>query len=257
MNSPKTKTIASLVLVGAALSMMACAVDPQDEDVDIRREELVEDCSVGDIAQCMTETGFDGVSECFENDFGVGEWTECTSGVGSTPLVLSFDNAAVSYRSDMRGSFDLTGAGMTVATDWPTAATPWLALDRDGDGHITSGAELFGSATTLADGTMASHGFMALAELDDNHDGVISAADAGVFSRLLVWADSDGSRSSDGSELTTLAQHGIVSIALDYRFTRRCDTRNNCEKETARFVYRSAGGAEQHGSVVDIHLAHR
>ncbi len=88
----------------------------------------------------------------------------------TTPLVLVFGGERVSFADDDgQSAFDLAPAGLAPQqpTDWPTAQTPWLALDRDGDGRITSGAELFGSATMTATGP-AAHGFAALADLDDN-----------------------------------------------------------------------------------------
>ncbi|MBI4702603.1 MAG: hypothetical protein HY744_15895 [Deltaproteobacteria bacterium] len=92
-----------------------------------------------------------------------GKVWECT-----TPLVLQFDpGAPVAYRQDDGASgFDLStaGDGSGARTDWPTAATPWLALDRDGDGQVGSGRELFGSATPVPGG-YARHGFAALAEI--------------------------------------------------------------------------------------------
>jgi hypothetical protein len=189
---------------------------------------------------------------------GLTYWDECSidSSAASTPLVLSFDGSSVHYETTMVGAFDVTGRGMSVATDWPAARTPWLALDRDGDGRIESGAELFGSATTLAAGGLADNGFTALRELDDDGDGRITAADA-AFSRLLLWSDVDANRSSDGSELTSLAQHGIVSIDLDYTVERRCDSRNNCEVERASFRFRDDSGRTRSGAVIDVHLAHR
>src|SRR5215510_2086314 len=64
-----------------------------------------------------------------------GDHYECTCSY--TPLVLSFDRAPVEFIPAAASfAFDLTGAGQNIATDWPTARTPWLALDRDGDGRI-------------------------------------------------------------------------------------------------------------------------
>jgi hypothetical protein len=170
--------------------------------------------------------------------------------------VLSFDGAPVQYTQRMAGAFDLSGHGLSIATDWPSASTPWLALDRDGSGSIESGAELFGSATQLSGGLLASNGFQALAELDDNGDGVITESDSS-FAQLLVWADGDASRSSNGSELSSLSQHRIVSIELDYRVERSCDDRGNCEVEVAQFRYLDADGTLRNGRIVDVHLAHR
>jgi hypothetical protein len=153
----------------------------------------------------------------------------------------------------MGGSFDLTGRGATVAMDWPTATTPWLALDRDGDGAIGDGGELFGSATRLAGGEMAAHGFAALAELDDDHDGFITPVDS-AFSRLVLWSDQDADRRSAPHELRPLAAAGLEAIELAYGVARRCDARGNCEVERARFWFRDQLGAVRVGEVVDVHL---
>jgi hypothetical protein len=80
--------------------------------------------------------------------------------------------AGVSWRGGAvqhRGGGELRPDGtMSVITDWPTSTTPWLALDRNGNGRIDDGGELFGSATLLRSGEPASNGFVALRELDSN-----------------------------------------------------------------------------------------
>ncbi len=169
---------------------------------------------------------------------------------GDTPLVMSFDGAAVEYGSGGR-PFEL---GRCAATDWPTSATPWLALDRDRSGQIDGGHELFGSATRLRGGGLADQGFAALAGLDANADGRISAEDPG-FGELVLWADGDGDRRSTGLELQSLAAMGLVAIELGYTRDRRCDARDNCEVERAAFTWRDGLGREHVGEVVDVHLA--
>jgi hypothetical protein len=164
---------------------------------------------------------------------------------GGTPLVVAFDNQAVQF----------TPASAGQVTDWPTAITPWLALDRDGDGAITSGAELFGDATVLADGTTAKGGFHALSALDANGDGKIDRADP-MFASLVLWADHDGDRTSSARELSP-ASRVIDSIDVGYRMEPRCDARLNCEREKSIVRYRDAGGAPREGSVVDVYLKFR
>ena len=168
----------------------------------------------------------------------------------STPLVLNFDGAPVEYGSAGK-HFDL---GTCAATDWPTARTPWLALDRDRSGHIDAGSELFGSATRMRSGSLAANGFTALSELDADRDGKITAADP-KFAELVLWADGDADRRSSGLELQPLAALGLVSIELGYNSDRRCDARANCEVERASFVWRDGLGREQTGEVIDVHLA--
>jgi len=169
----------------------------------------------------------------------------------NTPLVVAFDDQPVEFSAG--GTFAFV-PGSPDATDWPTAATPWIALDRDGDGKVTSGEELFGSATPTAGGT-ASNGFQALAELDANHDGRIDAADP-AFAKLVLWTDRDGDQRSSADELAPLGDT-IVSISLADQVVKRCDARGNCEGERASVVWRTAVGALRTGAVVDVYLPRR
>jgi hypothetical protein len=171
----------------------------------------------------------------------------------STPLVLSFDGAPVEYLADRERSFDLDGRRSQV-TDWPSARTPWLALDRDGNGRIDDGGELFGSMSVLPGGGRAPNGFVALRALDADGDGRITADDPG-FSRLLVWSDRDGDRRSTAGELAPASSWELISLDLDYVVDPRCDARGNCEVERASFRYRDSSGVERTGAIVDVHLA--
>jgi hypothetical protein len=150
--------------------------------------------------------------------------------------------------------FDIDTLGRCDAYDWPMANTPWLALDRDGNGAIEDGSELFGSGTRLESGRRATNGFEALRELDSNGDGFISPQD-GRWTELATWADADGDRVGSGLELAPLEQAGLVRIELDYRVDKLCDARGNCEVEKANFVWRDAKGLERTGEIVDVHLA--
>lgn len=168
---------------------------------------------------------------------------------GGTPLVLVLDGQPVQYtaaREDSRFAID----GMSpLRTDWPTARTPWIARDVDGDGVIMDGSELFGSGTLLPDGRRASDGFVALAALDDNSDGVIDAHDR-AWGELLAWSDRDGDRRGTGSELAPLSSL-VESISLRHEHGARCDGRGNCERLRASAMRR---GIEVPGAVVDVQL---
>ncbi len=152
-----------------------------------------------------------------------------------TPLVVAFEGQAIAFTDH-----------------WPTSVTPWLALDRDGDGAITGRAELFGDATVLADGSRAANGFTALAELDANTDGVIDRRDP-AFARLVLWADRDGDRTSTPSELRS-AYEVVVEIPLANQLDVRCTADDDCEGERGTFSWRNANGAVQTGAVVDVYL---
>lgn len=173
---------------------------------------------------------------------------ECT-----TPLVLQFAAGAPVRFERGLSSFAFT-PGQPVTSDWPAAVTPWLVRDVDGDGRITSGRELFGSDTVLASGRTARHGFEALAELDENHDGRVDARDP-AFASLRLWVDANGDRRTDAGELVTLAVRGVRSVSVRYATDARCDARGNCERERAGFTFVDARGVERQGEVIDVYLA--
>jgi hypothetical protein len=169
----------------------------------------------------------------------------------NTPLVVAFDNQPVAFSAGGEFAF---APGAPSASDFPTATTPWLALDRNHNGAIDSGAELFGSDTRLTDQTTARNGFVALAELDANHDGQVDARDP-AFRSLALWADHDQNRLSDPGELRA-ADSVIVSISLAPHVELRCDARSNCEGERATLIWRDARGTHE-GSIVDVYLPRR
>lgn len=130
-------------------------------------------------------------------------------------------------------SFDLDANGTAETITWTAAGSDegFLCLDRNGNGSIDSGAELFGNATPLHDGTRAPNGYVALREFDlpqwgGNGNGVIDAGDA-VFPALRIWVDSNHDGISEPQELRTLEQAGITRISFDYIESRRRDRYGN------------------------------
>jgi len=161
----------------------------------------------------------------------------------NTPLVVAFDGEAIAFRNDARA---FAFRGEPVVSDWPSARTPWLALDRDGDGVISGGNELFGDGVAGA-----RNGYEALAQLDANGDGVIDANDP-AFASLVLWADRDGDRRGEPDELTPLADL-VVAIPLAHTRDVHCTARGDCEGERGALVRRD--GAR--GAVVDVYLPER
>jgi len=109
--------------------------------------------------------------------------------------------------------FDIAAAGKSWATGWVAPSDGLLARDINQDGQITSGAELFGEATRLRDGSKAKDGFEALRDVDGNQDGRLDENDW-IWGQLLIWRDLDSDGMSDDGELQTLAQAGVASISL-------------------------------------------
>ncbi|MDC7709694.1 hypothetical protein, partial [Vogesella indigofera] len=130
----------------------------------------------------------------------------------STPLVLDLDGSGIntlSYTQNVQ--FDLHATGERIVTGWVGSGDGLLTLDGNHDGQINDGSELFGSAFRLADGSVASNGFEALASLDANHDNRINAQDA-AFTDLKVWMDQNHDGQSQASEIFSFSKLGIVEL---------------------------------------------
>ncbi|WP_437607929.1 hypothetical protein WMF20_44690 [Sorangium sp. So ce834] len=136
--------------------------------------------------------------------------------VGGDPLAIDLDDDGIETLG-LDGSssvlFDHDGDGVATATGWVAPDDGWIVRDRNGDGRINNGNELFGVNTVKLDGTMAVDGLDALSDLDTVRDGVIDAADAG-FGGLRIWQDLNSNGRADLGELSSLAEMGISSIAL-------------------------------------------
>ena len=114
------------------------------------------------------------------------------------PLVLNFDGTAAQL-SDQSIAFDLGGQGHKLGI--LKGGSGYLAIDRNGNGKIDSGSELFGPATNS--------GFAELSALDSDGNGWIDENDA-AFNALRVWTpDAKG-----GGKLDTLQQRQVGAIAV-------------------------------------------
>ncbi|MBU3696300.1 calcium-binding protein [Dechloromonas sp.] len=132
------------------------------------------------------------------------------------PLALDLDGdglETVGITATTQILFDHDGDGVKTGTGWVKGDDAFLALDKNGNGTIDNGNELFGVDTVMSNGQKAASGFAALADLDSNHDGLFSSLDA-QFANVRVWRDLNQDGISQAEELQTLAQTGIASINL-------------------------------------------
>lgn len=129
------------------------------------------------------------------------------------PLILDLDGDGIELTSIEDGTyFDLDGDGEIDEISWVESDgnfdDAFLALDRNGDGEINSGKELFG------DQYGEEHGYDELAKFDSNDDGQIDANDD-IYKDLQLWADMDKDGQVDEGELRSLEEMGVKSISLE------------------------------------------
>jgi len=127
----------------------------------------------------------------------------------SDPIVLDLDGDGIELTDVARGAeFDLLANGQRQRTAFVTGGDALLALDRNGNGRIDDGAELFG------DQRGAANGFEELRKLDSNGDGTIDANDE-RFNDLRLFRDNGNGRTEPG-ELQRLNEAGVSAIDLNY-----------------------------------------
>ena len=121
---------------------------------------------------------------------------------------------------DQGVSFNLFGFGR-VRTAWVRGDDALLALDRNGNGVIDDGTELFGESMGL-DGSKTRQGFAALSLIDEprhggNHNGQIDQGDA-LYEKLQLWRDVNQDGVSQPKELMMLAAAGIKTLSLEMSY---------------------------------------
>ncbi len=159
------------------------------------------------------------------------------------PLVIHLDSECAGVL-DQKFYFDLDADGHQEQISRLDAGSGFLALDKNGDGIINDGSELFGTAS--------GNGFADLAKYDQDGNGWIDEADE-IFDKLLIWQ-----KDEEGHDvLRALGAAGVGAIYLgsaDTEFSMNSmeDNKTNAVvRQTGMFLYEDGGA----GTIQQIDMA--
>lgn len=167
-----------------------------------------------------------------------------------SPLVMDLTGQGIKLTDPENGVyFDLNATGQELRTAW-TGSNNVAFLVRNLGNGITSGADLFGTATRLSNGQLAGNGFEALKDLDSNNDNLFSPADK-AWNQVQLWIDFNHDGVVQPGELSSLDKAGIQYIDLNYVNVMETDPYGNTTKERSTF-HRLINGKSVPLLIIDV-----
>ena len=171
-------------------------------------------------------------AQYYEQNYTIAEVQVCD------PLVINLDGN-IAGLSDQKFTFDLDNDGILDNISRLNQGSGYLTLDRNGDGVINDGSELFG--------TKSGDGFKDLAQYDQDGNGWIDEDDE-IFDKLLIWTQDE-----DGNDvLYHLKDLGVGAICLEsvstnFTLNGANNTTNGYIRQTGVFLYENGeAGTVQH-----------
>lgn len=217
------QTIALRLQQGESLSVSRDTVTLSHQSLQLSREQLAVQQSV------QLSTGATAVSQRLQTSTQTSSQQLSVSQGAiqkQDPLMLDLNGDGLTLTGIEQGvSFDLDADGQSETVSFASGGDAFLALDRNQNGQIDDGTELFG------DQNGAEHGFAELAKLDANQDGRIDAEDP-VFDKLRLISVQDGQLVQ-----RTLAEAGVRSFSLDYQNTRQALNRYDEVAQLGHFQF--------------------
>jgi hypothetical protein len=169
------------------------------------------------------------------------DYNQCDCLGGASPIIVDLNDEGINLTNAANGvTFDILASGTAVKVAWTRSGSnnAFLALDRNRNGVIDNGSELFGNVTAQPASVRRSskkdtqpNGFLALSVFDDpaaggNGDGQITEDDA-IYRDLKLWIDGNHDGVSQPTELKPLGDVGVRAISLHYRLGKKLDEFGN------------------------------
>ena len=157
------------------------------------------------------------------------------------PIIIDLNkNGITSTKLNNTIYFDHDNNNFKEASSWIDKGDAFLALDKNNNGLIDNGNELFGNHTISNTrfkytNNKATNGYEALKTYDLNGDNVIDSKDE-IYDKLVLWKDSNQNAITDKGELIKLKDSGIVSIDLNYK-NINTDEKGNTIKQSSTITF--------------------